>query len=110
MKEASAKQCNWVVTCVLKEDDSGSTIWKLTISNKFHYHPLAPNPLVYIQQTVAQAVEHRHAGLSYNTSLHLRTGEGFQLNSKAYYNAKRSSGVKVTAEERIDRMLCQAVS
>ena len=37
-------------------------------------------------------------------SLHLKAGEGFHLNQKAYYNAKRSS-VKVTAEDRINQML-----
>ena len=42
------------------------------------------------QQAVGQGIEHRDTGLSYNVSLHLRAGEGFQLNKKAYYNAKRS--------------------
>lgn len=101
---------------MLKKDDSDSNleIWKLTISEKSHSHPLAPNPLIYIQhkrrhhdyqQAVAQAIDHRYAGLSYNTSLHLRIREEFQLNSKAYYNSKRSSNIRVTSEERIDRML-----
>lgn len=80
---------------------------------KIHSHPLAPNPLTYIQHkhrhqdyqiAVGQAVEHRYAGLSYNISLHLRVHEGLQLNSEAYYNAKRS-GIKITPDERINGML-----
>lgn len=109
-----AKDCNWAVNCILKEDESGVGQWILSVSERLHSHPLAPNPLVYIQhkrrnedyqQAIAQAIHHRQAGLSYNISLHLRAGEGLQLNPKAYYNTKRSSKIPVSAEERIDRTL-----
>lgn len=56
------------------------------------------------QHAITQAAHHRQAGLSYNTSLHLKAGEGFQLHPKAYYNANRSS-IRVTTEERISCIL-----
>ena len=73
-----AKECNWAVTCILQKYNAGSEIWRLTVSDS---HPLVPNPLIYIQHkrrhkdyqhAVAQAIDHRNAGLSYNTSLQLK--------------------------------------
>lgn len=98
---------------MLREDDSGSEQWILSVSERLHSHPLAPNPLIYIQhkccnegyqQAVAQAIHHRQTGLNYNISLHLRAGEGLQLNPKAYYNTKQSSKIPVSSEERIGHM------